>query len=148
MQRFFSRISLMFQKLRHVSCVPKIANSFSQNFHQMIALKKLRKMLWIFLKDFFCAHIFVYTSSILNYLPVIAREDDQKKNLSSLWRHQLAKQEFKNTLFDILRKKRSDIETLSVDRVSNKKVFYGKVCRKYATKASPITFLILVNSTK
>lgn len=47
MQRFFSRISLMFQKLRHISCVPEIANSFSQNFHQMIALKKLRKMFFI-----------------------------------------------------------------------------------------------------
>ena len=34
------------------------------------------------------------------------------------------------------KEKRYDIETLSIDR-RNKEHFYGKICRKCATKASP-----------
>ena len=33
--------------------------------------------------------------------------------------------------------KRYDIETLSIDRVLNKEHFYGKLCRKCASEASP-----------
>ena len=44
--------------------------------------------------------------------------------------------------------KRYSKETLSIDRVLNKKHFMEKLCRKCAPKASPRPLLILVNNTK
>ena len=45
----------------------------------------------------------------------------------------------KNLIYFVwyLEKEKFDIKTLSIDRVLNKKHFYGKSCRKYAPKASP-----------
>ena len=44
------------------------------------------------------------------------------------------------------KKKRYDIETMSIDGVSNKENFYGKSCRKCAPKVD--LFRILVNNPK
>ena len=51
-------------------------------------------------------------------------------------------------MFDILRKKKYDIETLSIDRVLNKEHFYGEFVQKMHEKLVPDYFLILVNNPK
>ena len=44
----------------------------------------------------------------------------------------------KSKLFDILRKKRNEIEILSIDRVLNKEHFHGKIMKKCVPKATSI----------
>ena len=44
------------------------------------------------------------------------------------------------------KEQRYEIETLSINRILNKERFYGKLCRKYAPKASPKPNLIWVNN--
>ena len=42
----------------------------------------------------------------------------------------------------------TDIETWSIKGVLNEGYFYVKICKKYASEASPRALLILINSSK
>ena len=74
-------------------------------YQQMISIRKLRKMFFISSKKFFYSQdieIFIIFSSLL-FQPLLQRIIQMKSQ--SLQYLQLAKQEFKNILFDILRRK-------------------------------------------
>ena len=65
-----------------------------------------------------------------------------KYKSESLWCHQLAKQEFKNILSDMFRKKVGLTSKLGqLMKYLLKNIFMGKLWRKYSLKTSPKPFL-------
>ena len=113
-------------------------------FHQMIALQKLWKIIFISSKKLFLfrdIQIFVFPSFPL-FLPVsvIALELDPRWILKV---HDvincLNKNLIRHFVWYLGKEKRYGIETLSIDRVLNEERFYGKIMQKIIAKSLPQT---------
>ena len=103
-------------------------------FYQITALKKLWKMLFISTRklfsfsrySIFCISLFPLFSSCLSLLEKMI--NDKSYNL---WHHQFAKQEFKNTYFDTLKRKVGLISKLGqLMKYQTRNIFMEKVSRK------------------
>ena len=123
---------------------------FKVFFHQMIALNKMRKMLFITSKKLFSIlgySIFCISFPFFSSCQPLPRR--WSKISQSLWRHRLGKQEFKNTLFDILRRKKGLILKLGQlieDKI--RKSFKKKYAENVHQKVVPDPLFILINSPK
>ena len=119
--------------------VLKLVRYFLINFyHQMIALQKLKNVYLFHLKSSFRSkdiEIFVFPSPPL-FLPV--SHCFRAWFRINLKVHDIINCLNKNLIIHLVRylekKKRYDIETLSMDRVLNKEHFYGKIIQKICTK--------------
>ena len=110
-------------------------------FHQMIALQKLWKMLFISSKKLFCScdiHFFVFLSFPL-FLPVTHCFGGWSK--INLKVHDIISCLNKNPITHFVwypqKEKRYEIETLSIDKYQIMNIFIEKSCRKCAAKVSP-----------
>ena len=119
-------------------------------FNQMIAPQKLWKMFFISSKKLFpllrssnfCISIFS------PYQPLLRRLIQDKS--WSLWHHQLYKKNLiTHFAWYLGKEKRNDIETLSINRVLNKALFFWKNdAENVHQKLVPDPFLLLVNISK
>ena len=121
------------------STVSGLQSHYEETVHPIIALKKLWKILFVSSKKLFSfsrySHFCISILTSFSFCqPLLEMTEDKSQ---SLWCHQLAKQEFKNTYCLILEKEaRSDIEIWSSDAALSKKHFYGKSMQKCAPKVS------------
>ena len=107
-------------------------------FHQMIARQKLWKMLFISSKNFSFSRYSNFSISVLpsfsSCRPLLWRRS--KINLKV---HDaiicLNKNSITNFVWYLEKEKRYDTETLSIDGVSNKEHFYGKIMQKMCSKS-------------
>ena len=109
----------------------KLVSAFFYYFHQTISLKKLWKMLFISSKNIFsfwrCSKfcIFILPSfPPCQTLPLRMIEDKSY----GLWRQQFSKSELNNTFCFIFSEGKKLHWKFSIDRVLNKKQFYGEKC--------------------
>ena len=121
-------------------------------FHQMIALQKLWKMLFVSSKKLFS--FMRYSNFCISVLPSFSPCGHCFRGLSKINLKvynvitYANKNLIKHFVWYLQMENRYDNETLLIDTVSNREHFYGKSCRKYAWKASPDPFPILVNNPK
>ena len=124
------------------TCKHKACFHYFSFLHQMIALKKLRKNLFIlFIKHFLLSRYSSFCICFRRWSKINLKVYDiincLNKNLITHFVWYLEKE------------KRYDLETLSIDRVLNKEHFYGKTVQRICTKSPlPDPFLILVNNPK
>ena len=108
-------------------------------FHQMIVLQKLWKILFILFKKLFCScdiHFFVFLSFPL-FLPVTHCFGGWSK--INLKVHDIISCLNKNPITHFVwhpqKEKRCEIETLSIDGVSDNEHFYRKIMQKICSKS-------------
>ena len=108
-------------------------------FHQMEALQKLWKMFFISSKRLFCSRdiqIFLSLSSPLFLLVSLCFRCWSKINLKVYnVINCLNKMLITHYVWYLEKEKRYDIETLPIDRVLNKEIFYGKIMQKMCIKS-------------
>ena len=122
-------------------------------FHQMIALQQLLKMFFVLSKKLFS--LLRYSASCIPSSPLFLLVSHcfrawSKINLKVYdVNNCLNKNLIIHFVWYLEKKKRYDIETLSIDRLLNKEDFYGKIMQKICTKSQSQTpFVILVNNPK
>ena len=111
-------------------------------FHQMMALQKLWKMLFVSSKKLFSS--FGYSSFCIFVLPSFflcqpCLRGWSKKNLKI---NDVMNCLYKNLtyfLWYLMKQVRCDIETLSIDRELNKELFNGEIMQEMCTKSYPQT---------
>ena len=109
------------------------------NYHQMISLQKLRKILFISsIKLFsvsrylnFCISIFPFFLPVSHCFRAWPKINLKVYDIINC----LNKNLIIHLVWYLEKEKRYDIETLSIDRVLNKEHFYGKIMQKMCTKS-------------
>ena len=115
-------------------------------FHQMIALQKLWKMLFISSKKLFSFPR--YSNFCISVLPFSACWP-LKINLKVYdITNCLSKNSVTHFVWYLKKEKRYDIETLSINEVSDKQYFYRKTMQKMCSKSWSQTSIILENNPK
>ena len=124
-----------------VRIVKAFVRYFYQSFfvHQMIALQKLWKMLFISSKKLFSfsrySNYCIFVLPSFSPCPPLLR-GWSKINLKVYDNiNCLNKNSITHFVWYLEKEKRYDIETLSIDGVSNKEHFYGKIMQKICTKS-------------
>ena len=138
---FYDRISFVFNFITNASWLKLLSAIFYQIFisHQNIAIQKLWKMLFISSKKLFsfsrcsdfCISVF---SSFFSVSHCFRRWSKINLKLYDMI-NCLIKNLITHFVWYLEKKKRYDIETLSIGRVLNKENFYGKVMQKICTKS-------------
>ena len=118
-------------------------------FHQMIALQKLWKMLFISSKKLFLFSR--YSNFCISVLPSFLHVGHCFRGWSKINRkvHDVINCLNKNSLTHFVWYLEKEIETLSIEGVSDKKHFYRKIMQKNMyQELVPDLFIILVNNPK